>query len=115
MPGRSAESVGLMSPMEPSSAPGVTDSQSIDCGDSIRRSILLSPDGQANGSSPIDSAVTDPPDSGNGAEPSSWTPLRNRLYRSLFIAQFASNIGTWMQSVAAQWFLVEAHSSPTIV
>jgi MFS family permease len=41
--------------------------------------------------------------------------LRNRVYRDLFIAQFVSNIGTWMQSVAAQWFLVEAHSSATIV
>ena len=51
----------------------------------------------------------------NGGEPSVWAPLRNRVYRDLFIAQFASNIGTWMQSVAAQWFLVEAHSSATIV
>jgi predicted MFS family arabinose efflux permease len=37
------------------------------------------------------------------------------VYRDLFIAQCVSNIGTWMQSVAAQWFLVEKHSSPTIV
>ncbi|KKC03181.1 MFS transporter [Mycobacterium nebraskense] len=43
------------------------------------------------------------------------TPLRNRVYRDLFIAQFVSNIGTWMQTVAAQWFLVEKHSSTTIV
>jgi MFS family permease len=33
----------------------------------------------------------------------------------LFIAQFVSNIGTWMQGVAAQWFLVEKHSSDVIV
>ncbi|KKC04622.1 MFS transporter, partial [Mycobacterium nebraskense] len=44
-----------------------------------------------------------------------WTPLRNPVYRALFIAQFVSNVGTWMQSVAAQWFLVEGHSSPTVV
>lgn len=43
------------------------------------------------------------------------TPLRNRVFRSLFIAQFVSNVGTWMQSVAAQWFLVEDHSSATLV
>ncbi len=48
-------------------------------------------------------------------QPSAWAPLRNRVYRSLFIAQLASNVGTWMQSVAAQWFLVEKHSSDVIV
>ena len=51
----------------------------------------------------------------DGGQPSAQTPLRNRLYRGLFIAQFVSNIGTWMQSVAAQWFLVEAHSTATVV
>jgi MFS family permease len=48
-------------------------------------------------------------------QPSVWAPLRSRVYRSLFIAQSASNIGSWMQSVAAQWFLVEKHSSDVIV
>ena len=51
----------------------------------------------------------------DGGQPSVWAPLRNRIYRDLFIAQFVSNIGTWMQSVAAQWFLVEKHSSAVIV
>ena len=51
----------------------------------------------------------------DGGPPSARTPLRNRVYRNLFIAQFASNIGTYMQSVAAQWFLVEDHSSPVII
>jgi MFS family permease len=51
----------------------------------------------------------------DGGEPSLRAPLRNRLYRDLFIAQFVSNIGTWMQSVGAQWFLVEKHSSAVIV
>ncbi|WP_322857741.1 MFS transporter [Mycobacterium shigaense] len=46
---------------------------------------------------------------------STWAPLRNRVYRNLFTAQFVSNVGTWMQSVAAQWFLVEDHSSDTVV
>src|ERR1700753_3454470 len=48
-------------------------------------------------------------------QPSPWALLRGRVYRSLFIAQCGSNIGTWMQSVAAQWFLVERHSSDVIV
>src|ERR1700761_2981084 len=41
--------------------------------------------------------------------------MRSRVYRNLFIAQFASNIGSWMQSVAAQWFLVEKHSSDVVI
>lgn len=52
---------------------------------------------------------------GDSAQPSTWEPLRNRVFRALFIAQFVSNIGTWMQNVAAQWFLVEAHSSDLVV
>ena len=48
-------------------------------------------------------------------QPSVWAPMRSRVYRNLFIAQLASNIGSWMQSVAAQWFLVEKHSSDVIV
>ena len=50
-----------------------------------------------------------------GGQPSVWIPLRNRVFRDLFIAQFVSNIGTWMQSVAAQWFLVERQSTAVIV
>jgi len=29
-----------------------------------------------------------------------WAPLANRLFRALWIASIASNIGTWMQNVA---------------
>ncbi len=51
----------------------------------------------------------------DGTQPSAWAPLRSRVYRSLFLAQLGSNIGTWMQTVAAQWFLVEKHSSDVVV
>ena len=51
----------------------------------------------------------------DGGQPSAWAPLRSRVYRILFIAQFGSSIGTWMQTVAAQCFLVEKHSSDVIV
>jgi MFS family permease len=44
-----------------------------------------------------------------------WAPLRNRVYRMLFIAQLVSNVGLWMQTVGAQWFLVEHRSSATII
>jgi hypothetical protein len=37
------------------------------------------------------------------------------VFRGLFIAALTSNIGTWMQTVGAQWFLVERKASPTVV
>src|SRR5689334_19935466 len=37
---------------------------------------------------------------------SAWAPLRHRVYRALWLAQFASNVGTWMQTVAAQWLML---------
>src|ERR1700742_178969 len=59
--------------------------------------------------------VTQTEERSDTERPSAWAPLRNRVYRDLFMAQCGSNIGTWMQSVAAQWFLVERHSSDVIV
>lgn len=39
-------------------------------------------------------------------------PLRLRAFRALWIAVLVSNIGTWMQTVGAQWFLVRgAHAA----
>jgi MFS family permease len=65
--------------------------------------------------STMSSVVTQRQEPADGRQVSAWEPLRSRVYRSLFIAQLGSNIGTWMQSVAAQWFLVEKHSSDVIV
>jgi len=45
----------------------------------------------------------------NNAE-SAWAPLRQPVFRALWLAQFASNIGSWMQTVGAQWLLV-AHGA----
>ena len=59
--------------------------------------------------------MTQDRDQASDMHPSAWAPLRNSVYRNLFIVQFGSNIGTWMQGVAAQWFLVERHSSDVIV
>jgi predicted MFS family arabinose efflux permease len=52
---------------------------------------------------------------GAGAAESTWAPLRSGVFRGLFIAALTSNIGTWMQTVGAQWFLVERKASPTVV
>jgi predicted MFS family arabinose efflux permease len=44
---------------------------------------------------------------------SAWAPLAARSFRALWLAQFASNVGTWVQSVGAQWLLLD--HGPTVV
>jgi MFS family permease len=58
-----------------------------------------------------DSAPATVPD----AAPSAWAPLRDAAFRSLWFALLASNIGTWMQTVGAQWLLVERSGTDTLV
>ena len=41
-----------------------------------------------------------------------WAPLRIPIYRALLIAQFASNLGTWMQTVGAQWLMGDLTHDP---
>jgi MFS family permease len=49
------------------------------------------------------------------AAPSAWAPLHNAAFRSLWLAVLASNIGTWMQTVGAQWLLVDEPNAATLV
>jgi MFS family permease len=49
------------------------------------------------------------------AERSAWSPLKNALFRSLWIATIVSNIGTWMQDVGAGWLMTSLSSSPSMV
>jgi MFS family permease len=44
-----------------------------------------------------------------------WAPLANGLFRALWIASLASNIGTWMQNVGAGWLMTELSPSPLYV
>jgi MFS family permease len=46
---------------------------------------------------------------------SAWAPLRIRIYRALWVAQFASNVGTWMQTVGAQWLMGTLSHDPLLV
>ncbi len=47
-----------------------------------------------------------------GTASSSWAPLRIGLFRTLWIAALVSNVGTWMQTVGAQWLVVhDAHAA----
>jgi MFS family permease len=44
-----------------------------------------------------------------------WAPLRTIAFRWLWTAQFSSNVGSWMQTVAAQWLMVSLTTSGTLV
>ncbi|WP_328425529.1 MFS transporter [Micromonospora sp. NBC_00389] len=46
---------------------------------------------------------------------SAWAPLRTAAYRNLWLALLAANIGTWMQTVGAQWLLIHHSNASTLV
>ena len=51
-----------------------------------------------------------------GSQPdAAWEPLREPLFRSLWIAAVVSYTGTWMQNVGAGWLMTELTSSPLMV
>ena len=49
------------------------------------------------------------------ATSSTWAPLRITVFRWLWLASLVSNLGTWMQTVGAQWFLVHAAHAAILV
>src|ERR1051325_5257003 len=46
---------------------------------------------------------------------STWPPLQEPLFRALWIAAVASNIGAWMQTVGAAWLMTSLTTSPLLV
>lgn len=46
---------------------------------------------------------------------SAWRPLHDRIFRGLWIGVLAGNVGTWMQTVGAQWQLVHEPEAATYV
>ena len=48
-------------------------------------------------------------------EISPWAPLRQPVFRMLWIAVLAGNVGTWMQTVGAQWLVVQQPGAATWV
>lgn len=48
-------------------------------------------------------------------ETSTWSPLRLSLFRALWLAAVASNVGTWMHNVGAEWLMTTLAPSPFIV
>jgi MFS family permease len=61
----------------------------------------------------------EPPSGASPAPPaarvSAWSPLRHRLFRWLWIATVASNVGTWLQNVGASWMMTSLTTSTTLV
>jgi predicted MFS family arabinose efflux permease len=57
-----------------------------------------------------------PSPAASGPAPSSaWAPFRHRLFALMWGAQFVSNTGSWMQTVAAQWLMLSLTTSATYV
>lgn len=44
-----------------------------------------------------------------------WRALRHPVYRALWMASVASNLGTWLQSVGASWLMTSLAASATMV
>ena len=55
------------------------------------------------------------PRSDSAAVTSPWSPLAEPIFRALWIATVASNIGTWMQDVGESWLMVSLTTSPMLV
>jgi MFS family permease len=47
--------------------------------------------------------------------PSTWSPLRYGVFRAIWLAVLVSNIGLWMQTVGAQWLLVQQPHASILV
>src|SRR5437763_8568540 len=60
-------------------------------------------------------ATAAPPPLTNKVVASAYAPLQHRLFRWLFIASVASNIGTWVQNVGAAWLMTDLSASPLLV
>ena len=46
---------------------------------------------------------------------SAWSPLRIPVFRTLWIATLASNIGTWMHDIGAGWLMTTLSPTPMMV
>lgn len=46
---------------------------------------------------------------------STWSPLRQSVFRALWIAGVVSNVGSWMQDVGESWLMTSLTLSPVLV
>jgi MFS family permease len=49
------------------------------------------------------------------AKGSAWAPFHSRSFTAMWSGQFVSNVGGWMQTVAAQWLMISLTTSATYV
>ena len=54
------------------------------------------------------------PDAGQTSA-TALTPLKNRVFRTIWIANLVSNVGTWMQDVGAGWLMTTLAPDPFMV
>src|SRR2546421_11876745 len=57
----------------------------------------------------------EPQGSDAGSLLSAWSPLRESVFRAIWIATVVSNIGTWMQDVGESWLMTSLTTSPILV
>lgn len=50
-----------------------------------------------------------------GAAPGAWSPLKIGLFRAMWLSILGSNVGTWINDVAAAWVMAERTGSPLMV
>ena len=55
------------------------------------------------------------PESASPPLASAWRPLRQSIFRALWIASVVSNIGSWMQDVGEGWLMTSLTLSPLLV
>ena len=59
----------------------------------------------------VNASASQPPVQAAGA----WSPLKIQMFRSIWLAILGSNIGTWVNDVAAAWVMAERTGSPLMV
>jgi MFS family permease len=52
---------------------------------------------------------------GGPSRASAWAPFRHPMFTAMWTGQFVSNIGSWMQTVAAQWLMLSLTTSAAYV
>ncbi|WAS90682.1 MFS transporter [Nannocystis punicea] len=57
----------------------------------------------------------DPPTSSAAAPPSAWAPLRQRVFRSLWLGALSSNIALWVQNAVGSWDMTSLATAPIYV
>lgn len=55
------------------------------------------------------------PTAPSAATPGPWAPLREPMFRAMWLAVLASNVGTWIESVATGWLMAEMTGSAAML